>query len=347
MCMNLHGFTPRNPPTKPPMATPVKTAQGTWRVQIEVRGQRDSFTGPTKREAAEWAARRTLELRAVASGEVGTLKSLRDALRQYAREVTPNKRGWQKETIRLAAFERQALPLDKKLQAVTAAEIAAWRDSRLKINARGSVLRDMTLLSSVLEVARRDWGWLTGNPMGDVRRPAEPDHRERIIAGHEVRGMLRALGWSRGPVRSVSGAVAQCFILALQTGMRAGELCGLRWDDVRGDYVVLHAGTTKTGKGRQVPLMPTAQRTIERLRGFDDDLVCGLTSQSLDAMFRKYRKRAGLDGFTFHDARHTAATRLAGRLHILDLCRMFGWRSTTQALTYYNATASDIAARLR
>lgn len=329
------------------MATPVKTAQGTWRVQIEVRGQRDSFTGPTKREAAEWAARRTLELRAVASGEVGTLKSLRDALRQYAREVTPNKRGWQKETIRLAAFERQALPLDKKLQAVTAAEIAAWRDSRLKINARGSVLRDMTLLSSVLEVARRDWGWLTGNPMGDVRRPAEPDHRERIIAGHEVRAMLRALGWSRGPVRSVSGAVAQCFILALQTGMRAGELCGLRWDDVRGDYVVLHAGSTKTGKGRQVPLMPTAQRTIERLRGFDDDLVCGLTSQSLDAMFRKYRKRAGLDGFTFHDARHTAATRLAGRLHILDLCRMFGWRSTTQALTYYNATARDIAARLR
>ena len=315
-------------------------------MQIEVRGSRDAATLPTKREAQEWAARRALELRAVADGTVGTLKTLRDALRQYSREVTPAKRGWQKETIRLAAFERQALPLDKKLQAVTAADIAAWRDARLRVNSRGSVLRDMTLLSSVFEVARRDWGWLSGNPMGDVRRPAEPDHRERIISGPEVRNMLRALGWSRGPVRSVSGAVAQCFVLALQTGMRAGELCGLRWADVRGDYVVLHAGTTKTGKGRNVPLMPTAQRTIERMRGFDDELVFGLKSQSLDALFRKARGRAGLAGFTFHDARHTAATRLAGRLHILDLCRMFGWRSTTQALTYYNATASDIAARL-
>lgn len=329
------------------MANPVKTAAGTWRIQIEVRGTRDNATLPTKREAQEWAAQRTQELRAVATGEVGKLKTLRDALRQYSREVTPDKRGWQKETIRLAAFERQPLPLDKKLQAVTAADIAAWRDARLKVNSRGSVLRDMTLLSSVLEVARRDWGWLSGNPMGDVRRPQEPDHRERIITGREVRAMLRVLGWSRGPVRTVSGAVAQCFVLALQTGMRAGELCGLAWEDVRGDYLVLHAGTTKTGKGRHVPLMPTAQRTIERMRGFDDDLVFGLKSQSLDALFRKARGRAGLEGFTFHDARHTAATRLAGRLHILDLCRMFGWRSTTQALTYYNATASDIAARLK
>lgn len=327
------------------MATPKKTAQGTWRIQIEVRGQRDSFTAPTRREAAEWAARRTVELQAVASGEVGTTKTLRDAMRQYAREVTPAKRGWQKEAIRLAAFERQALPLDKKLQDVAPTDLAAWRDERLKVNARGSVLRDMTLLSSVLEVARRDWGWLRGNPMTDVRRPAEPDHRERVITPREVRAMLRSLGW-RGPVRSVSAAVAHCFVLALQTGMRAGELCGLAWEDVRGDYVVLHAGATKTGKGRHVPLTPTARRTIERMRGWDDVRVFGLQPQTLDALFRRHRQRAGLTGFTFHDARHTAATRLARRLHVLDLCRMFGWRDPKQALVYYNATASDIAGRL-
>lgn len=329
------------------MATPVKTAQGTWRVQIEVRGQRDSHTALTKREAAEWAARRRIELLAVATGQVGTLRTLRDALRQYAREVTPDKRGWAKETIRLAAFERQALPLDKRLADVVPADIAAWRDARLAVNARGSVLRDMTLLSAVLETARRDWGWLAGNPMADVRRPAEPDHRERIITGLEVRRMLRALGWSRAPVRSVAGAVANCFLLALQTGMRAGELCGLAWGDIRADYAVLHAGATKTGKGRQVPLTAAARRTIELMRRWDDALVFGLRPQTLDAMFRKYRMRAGLAGFTFHDSRHTAATRLAGRLHVLDLCRMFGWRSTTQALVYYNATGSEIAARLR
>jgi len=106
--------------------------------------------------------------------------------------------------------------------------------------------------------------------------------------------MLRELGWGRRkPVRSVAQAVAHCFIAALQTGMRAGELTGLVWGDVRSDYCTLHAGRTKTGKARQVPLTAAALRNLEALRGWDGDLVFGLKSQTLDAMFRKYRARAG------------------------------------------------------
>ena len=69
--------------------------------------------------------------------------------------------------------------------------------------------------------------------------------------------------------------------------------------------------------------------------------------QTLDALFRKLRDAAGLSGFTFHDTRHTAATMIARKLDVLDLCKMFGWKNTTRALTYYNPTASDIAKRLR
>lgn len=329
------------------MATPIKTAQGTWRIQIEVRGQRDGGTFPTKREASEWAARRSTEMRAMATGQAAQIKTLADALHRYAEEVTPRKRGWSKELIRLKAFEKQPMfPARRLLADIAPPMIADWRDARLKVNARGSVLRDMVLLSHVFEVARRDWGWLSVNPIKDVRKPSEPDHREVLISLAQQRKMLRALGWSRGPVRSVSHAVANCFLAALQTGMRAGELCGLCWDDVRDDYCILHTGKTKTGKARNVPLTPTARRTLELMRGYDDDLVFGLKSQTLDAMFRKYRGKAGLSGFTFHDARHTAATRLAQRLHVLELCKVFGWTSTSRALTYFNASASDIAKRI-
>jgi integrase len=63
--------------------------------------------------------------------------------------------------------------------------------------------------------------------MRDVTKPEEPDHRERVITGPEIRTMLRELGWGRKlPVRSVAQAVAHCFLAALQTGMRAGELAG-------------------------------------------------------------------------------------------------------------------------
>lgn len=159
--------------------------------------------------------------------------------------------------------------------------------------------------------------------------------------------MLRAMGWSaRAPVRAVAQAVAWCFVLALQSGMRAGELCGLVWADVQADHVLLHAGRTKTGKARAVPLSATAQRTLDAMRGWDDDRVFGLHAQTLDAMFRKYRARAGLEGFTFHDARHTAATRLAPLVDVLTLCKIFGWVSATRALVYYNPSGSDLARRI-
>ena len=325
------------------MATPIKTAQGTWRIQIEVKGQRDSNTLPTKREAAEWAAKRSAELLATATGRAGEVKTLGQALTRYGEEVSSQKKGWKKELVRLNAFTRQPhFPAKRLLADLAPADIVAWRDARLKLNARSTVLRDMVLLSHVLEVARRDWQWLKVNPMQDVRRPGEPDHRERVISGPEVRGMLRALGWSRGPVRSVRHAVANAFLLALQTGCRAGEICGIRWEDVGTGYFKVEG---KTGK-RAVPAVPTTLRTIELMRGYDEDLVFGLKSQSLDAMFRKYRQRAGMEGFTFHDSRHTAATRLAQRLHVLDLCKMFGWTNTARALVYYNPKAVEIAQRI-
>ena len=328
------------------MAKPKKTPEGTWRVQFMVQGVRDGGTFPTAREANEYQARRTAELLAVKSGKVGTVKTLRDALRRYAEEVSPTKRGESKEIIRLAAFERQALPLDKKLASLTTADLALWRDSRLAVNARGSVLRDMTLLGSVLEVARREWQWIETNPMRDVKRPANPDHRQRVISGVEVRRMLRAMGYTRGPARSVSQAVAYAFLLALSTGMRAGEICGLTWDRVRGDHVRLLE--TKNGTARDVPLSTVGRRIVARMEGFDAVLVFGITSQTLDALFRKYRDRAGLAGFTFHDTRHTAATRLAlsGKVQALELCAIMGWKNPKQAMTYFNPTASQLAARL-
>ena len=333
------------------MATPVKTKTGRWFIQIEVAKQRDSGTFDTRALANAWAARRSTELRAMRGTGAGGIKTLRDALRRYAEEVSPYKKGERWESIRLAAYEKPdhaALRIDRKLADITAADVALWRDARLAKVSRSTVLRDLTLLSAVLECARREWGWIEANPVKDVRRPGEPDHRERIITGPEVRRMLRQLGWparhgGQRRVRSVSESVAVCFVLALQTGMRAGELCGLRWDDLRPDQVRVVDG--KTGK-RDVPLTRSAMRVIEMARGFDGERIFGLKPQTLDALFRRARDRAGLTGFTFHDARHTAATRLAQRLHVLDLCKVFGWKQTSRALTYYNPSASDLARRM-
>jgi integrase len=332
------------------MATAKKTATGRWHIQIEVAGVRESGTFDTKREADAWKARRSTELRAAKAATPGSTKTLRDALRDYADKVSPTKRGEAWELKRLTAFEgpdHRPLPITKRLVEVSTADLVMWRDQRLKVVERGTVLREITLLGHVLEIARREWGWIPINPMKDVTRPAAPDHREVIITGPQIRKMLRQLGW-RGagkPVRSMTEAVAVCMLAALLTGMRAGELCALRWGDVNKDHVRLH--TSKTGKGRDVPLTPAAARLLESLSGFDVERVFAVQSQTLDALFRRARDRAGLAGFTFHDTRHTAATRLAQRLHVLDLCRVFGWEKTTRALTYYQPKVGDLAKRMQ
>ena len=217
-----------------------------------------------------------------------------------------------------------------------------FRSARLKRVGPGTVLRELGLLSAILETARREWGWIGANPLRDVRKPTEPDHRDVIISGAQIRAMLRTMHYRRGPCRSVTQAVATAFLLALRTGMRAGEICTMRWDEVSADFCTVRG---KTGK-RDVPLTYPAAQLIESMRGFDTTLVFGLNTDSMSTLFRKYRQRANLDGFTFHDTRHTAATRLAQRLHVLDLCKMFGWTNTTMALTYYNPKAGEIAKRL-
>lgn len=66
----------------------------------------------------------------------------------------------------------------------------------------------------------------------------------------------------------------------------------------------------------------------------------------LDVVFRRYRDKAKLSGFTCRDSRHTAATRIAQKLHVLDLCKMFGWTDPKRAMIYYNPLADALAARL-
>lgn len=325
------------------MASITQTSKG-YRAQVYVKGTRDSQCFRTRREAAAWAAARETELRESATKPAGDMHTMRDALTRYRSEVTPGKRGERWEDLRISAMlENYALPLDKPMSGITPDDFNTWRQARLRKVKPGSVLRELAILSAVFETARREWRWIPSNPVADVRRPSTPDHRDRLITRREIKLMLRALGYSRKPPRSITEAVGVCFLVALRTGMRAGELCGLKWVDVHEDYCRLHV--TKT-KPRDVPLTHKAMRLVNLMRGFDRNLVFGMDKRTLDALFRRARNNAGLEGFTFHDARHVAATWMAQKIHVLELCRVFGWSNTTRAMTYFNPSASDIAKRM-
>lgn len=337
---------PHNSPTVgPTMATISRLPSGRWRAQIKMRGARESESFPTRQLANRWATEREAQLEHELTAGPERTRTLAAVLVRYRDEVTPGKRGARVERTRLDAIVRHYPGLvSLTLAALTPERLGQWRDERLAEVKPATVARYMTVITAALEHARREWRWLKTNPMRDVRRPGATPHRERTIYWSEIRTLLKKACYSRARCRTMTEATARAMLFAIRTGMRAGEICALTWKDVREDHVILHR--SKTGSGRHVALTRGARRIIEGMRGWHPVEVFGLRAQTLDALFRKLRDAAGLAGFTFHDTRHTAATMLARKLDVLDLCKMFGWKNTTRALTYYNPTASDIARRL-
>lgn len=144
-------------------------------------------------------------------------------------------------------------------------------------------------------------------------------------------------------IDKIAAAVAVAFLFAIETAMRAGEICELTWDRVEGTAARLLK--TKNGTKRDVPLSARAIALLQQLPR--DNATCfGITSASLDALFRKAKTRACVEDLKFHDTRHEAITRLAKKLNVLELARMVGHKDLNELQTYYNATAEELATKL-
>ena len=333
------------------MATPQKVAGG-WRIQLKIGGKRASATFPTQREANAWAAQKSIELRANRKGKMGDIRNLADAMRRYADEVSPSNKGDRWEKVRInAMLEHPDFPVTIPLNDLKGSDFVAWKESRLSTIKASSFNRELSLLGSVFAACIKDWYWCTDNPLDMLRRPPNPPHRERVITPSEIRIMLRTLRHRTGRrPDSLMAVTALAFLLALRTGMRAGEIVGLTWDRVHESWV--HLPDTKNGTARNVPIPASARRIFEQARGLDPERVFPITRQTRDAIYRKAREKAGLHGFTFHDSRHTAATRIGatvgqpGRITFPEFCHVFGWKDPRNALVYVNPSAASLAAKM-
>lgn len=355
------------------MAYIKKTSKG-YQAQIELKGIRKSKTFPTKREAMAWAHDQEQSIIAEKTLSPGEKHTLRDALEKYRDEITDRNTGarWEKLRINAILAHPDWLPLDKKISQVTTEDFGNFRDERLKTVKPGTILREFGILSAMMEVVRKEWKWIKENPVKDVKKPAEPPARDRLITRSEIKKMLRGLDYDpvSSHIASITQSIAVCFLLAMRTGMRAGDMTGLTWENVYPRYVVIELDKVgrRKGIGRDVPISRKAVRILEKMRGFDKKSVFGLKPQTLDARFRDIREEAGLtirldDGtidkkktFTFHDSKHTAATWIAktfksnkdisAQQAVFDMCKIFGWTDMNRALDYYNPSPEDVASRL-
>lgn len=316
----------------------IRSRGAVWRAEVYVNGKRESATRGTKREAIAWAQAREAEL----TGARLPDHSVKDAMRRYAREVCPSHKGRQWEEVRLRALERDALAA-VSLPALKAADVAAWKQRRLAAVSPASVARELNLLRSVLEEARREWGWLHGNPAKDVKRPPSPASRKRRISQGEIDRVITACGLDGLEARTASQRVGLAFLFALETAMRSGEIVGLRWADIRPKSAILPA--TKNGDQREVPLSARAREILGALDR-STATVFELSDQIRDVLWRRARDAAEVADLHFHDSRAEAIWRLSKKLDVMELARVIGHRDLRSLMLYYQTSAEELADRL-
>ncbi len=318
---------------------------GKWQARVLRDGYPDQTkTFATKADAEKWA--RSIE----AAIDKGVFVNVSEAQRttfgevieRYLVEVTPSMKGAADDSIRLKAIMRK--PIARWSMAnLSAARIAAYRNERLKEVGAGTVIRELAYLSAIINHSRREWGINVPNPVQMVRKPQTPQARSRVLTDDEVSKLLTALE----PTGRRSHWTKPAVQLALATAMRRGELLSLRWEHVDLENRTAFLLDTKNGESRTVPLSTAAVHVLARLPRHISGAVIPVKFFTLDAAFKRARKRAGLDDVRFHDLRRTAITRMAEKLpNVIELAAVSGHKSLMVLKRYYRPTASELAQKL-
>ncbi len=282
-----------------------------WYLDYWVDGCRKQERGSGSKEEALriLAARRSDAER----GEVGFEKKKVVHFSDYAEEYLKIKA--EKRSIRsirgyikhLKAFFGE-VPLSR----ITPESVEQYKQKRLKDKVGGkkkstrtvkgqSVNRELATLKCLFNTARKKKRFRGDNPVSDLGFYPE-QARDYVLNKAEVGRLLDAAG---EPLRKI-------ILIALNTGLRKGEILGLRWSQVNANERVLMFTRTKSAKFLRVPMNPIVEGVLEGIERQGVYVFPGRWGRGhlVDCKkdFDAARKKAELPELHFHDLRHCAGT---------------------------------------
>ena len=232
---------------------------------------------------------------------------------------------------------------DRELRTISAFDVERIKAQRLKAGRKpATVNRDIDRVRGVLSRAL-EWGFLSDHPLKAVKRAKGVDNsrvryltsdeegrlrdalsareaerraaRERHNAWHSAR---ESIGLSQWPETGFTDHLLPIVLLAMNTGMRRGELFGLAWTDVNldGALLTVTAGNAKSRKARHLPLNAEALEVLTRWKDQGDGkglVFPGIGGGRLTNIKKSWEgivHDAKLADFRFHDLRHDFASKL-------------------------------------
>ena len=309
-----------------------------------------SETFSQKTKARDWARRveDSIKLglcedpRLVDVIQKNTIPTLSEALSRYLRDVVPTKKGEKQEAQRVNKWLEHQLS-QRLLDQITPADIAAYRDERLRQKKSPSTVRnEIGIISALFEVARHEWLYDVENPVRKLRQrknslPRLPPGRERTLRDGEEQAILEAL--KAGPHGLQMYVIT---VLAIETGMRQGELLSLRRDWFEGPDIV-QIPDTKNGTSRRVILSDRAVEAIKMLPPTITQRIFSIDTNAVVNSWKRARKMADADGLRFHDLRHEALTRMANAgVSIKVMMRQSGHSTPAMLMRYINPSDDEV-----
>jgi integrase len=258
--------------------------------------------------------------------------------------------------------------LARPMQEISPWVIEKWRAEQLKGGKQKSTVnRDITGLKSVLAKAVA-WDVLPSHPLAKLK-PIKLDTKGRVryLTGAEEARLRTALtlrderikaararanAWRRVrryaempsiEIQAYGDRLTPMVLLTLNTGLRRGELFNLRREDVNVQAKVLtvHGANAKSGQTRHLPLNREALAVLETWRqqspgeGYVFPGKGGQRLNNTRKAWKRLLQEADITGFTWHDLRHSFASKLVMAGVSLAVVReLLGHADLTMTLRY-------------
>jgi len=290
----------------------------------------------TKTMAREVLKKRELQVKLgqldLLDAEIPTFKDFSNKYIQYITE-TNKKRSWKRDITSIEHFGN--LFNDKKLFDITPGDIDDYKKIRLQKVKPGTVNRELNCIRYMFNLAKRWKNFFGDNPVS-ISGLISVDYKvERILSYEEEERLFK----------NCNEYLRDIIIIALNTGMRRGEILNLRWEwlDFKNSVVTLPQTHTKSQKIRKIPINSKLRTLLLKLsmKKRDQDYVFpSISSKSghMEGVKRSFMsacKKAGIEGLRFHDLRHTAATRMIENgANIVAVSRILGHSDVKITMRY-------------
>lgn len=316
--------------------------QGNWWIDFYHQGKRvRRKVGPSKRVAEMALA--DIQVKKSKNDFLGVCDPKRILFKDFAGEYLEYSKANKAHSSYdrdVTTIQRHLVPLwgDLDLARITTKMVEEYKMQRLESVMPSTLNRELNTVKNMLSKAV-EWGYLRESPAKATKWIKTSRGVVRFLSREEADRFLEACNESQNL------HFHAIVLLALNTGMRRGEILRLRWEDVdlrrsKIQVVSREEGHTKNYESRTVPMNDLVTAALRKQpRRLDRPYVfCNVNGEpfaDVDTSFATALRKSGLPHFRFHDLRHTFASWLVmGGVDIRTVQELLGHKDIRMTMRY-------------